>query len=61
MGARHPGAPLTPGAPLHFACTFVNTSPETLTFGESAESDEMCILGMTYYPAPAGLPTISCD
>jgi hypothetical protein len=56
-----PPMPLQAGAPLHFACTFVNPSPDTLTFGESAESDEMCILGMTYYPAPVGLPTIPCN
>lgn len=48
------------GAPLHFECTFQNDSNETLTFGESAASNEMCILVASFYPTPAGVPTITC-
>ncbi len=48
------------GDPLHFECTFVNNSSNTLTFGESAETNEMCILSASFYPAPAGQPTITC-
>lgn len=52
---------LSEGAPLHFECTYQNDSNETLTFGESAESNEMCILVASYYPAVDGLPTIDCQ
>ncbi len=56
-----PPMELEAGAPLHFECTFQNDSNDTLTFGESAESNEMCILVASFYPAPENLPTITCD
>jgi hypothetical protein len=56
-----PPRKLHAGDPLDFTCTFVNTSPDTLTFGESAASNEMCILVASFYPAPAGQPTIGCN
>lgn len=49
------------GDKLDFNCTFVNNSPNTLTFGESAESNEMCIFVSSFYPAPAGQVTIGCN
>ncbi|MFO0617620.1 MAG: hypothetical protein U0414_33810 [Polyangiaceae bacterium] len=52
---------LKAGEPIHFECTFKNDTPNTLTFGESAATDEMCILTASFYPAPAGLPTITCQ
>lgn len=55
-----PPMKLNAGDPLHFGCTFVNNSPNTLTFGESAESNEMCILVASFFPAPADDPTIGC-
>lgn len=56
-----PPMELHAGDPLHFACTFQNNSPDTLTFGESAQSNEMCILVASFFPAPFGQPTISCQ
>lgn len=56
-----PPRELEAGDPLHFACTFENNSPDTLTFGESAASNEMCILVASYFPAAAEQPTISCE
>ena len=56
-----PPRQLHAGDPLNFTCTFVNTSPDTLTFGESAGSNEMCILVASFYPAPAGQPTVTCQ
>jgi hypothetical protein len=50
------------GDPLHFGCTFVNNSSKPLTFGESADTDEMCIFGAAFYPLPEGSGvTVSCD
>lgn len=49
------------GEKLDFNCTFVNNSPNTLTFGESAETNEMCIFVSSFYPVPEGLVTVGCD
>ena len=50
------------GDPLSFACTFKNDSAETLTFGESAATNEMCIFVGVYYPVPTDdLVTIGCQ
>ncbi len=49
------------GATLDFNCTFVNNSPNTLTFGESAETNEMCIFVSSFYPVPAGKSTVGCQ
>lgn len=46
---------------LSFHCTFVNNTPNTLTFGESAETNEMCIFVGSFYPVPAGLVTVGCQ
>lgn len=56
-----PAKPVKGLAPLKFECTFVNNSAETLTFGESAENNEMCIFVASYYPVPDdNLTTVSC-
>lgn len=55
-----PPRALKAGDPLHFACTFQNNSAGFLTFGESAESNEMCILVASFYPVPAGKTTLNC-
>jgi hypothetical protein len=49
------------GDKLDFNCTFVNNSPNTLTFGESAETNEMCIFVSSFYPAPDGTTTVGCN
>lgn len=56
-----PPRQLKAGEKLSFTCTFVNNSPDTLTFGESAESNEMCILVTSFYPLPSSDPTIDCN
>jgi Copper type II ascorbate-dependent monooxygenase, C-terminal domain len=48
------------GDPLHFQCTFDNESADTLTFGESAKTNEMCILTAAFYPALDGQVTTGC-
>jgi len=60
-GYFDPPMELEEGAPLHFECTFQNDTSETLTFGESAGSNEMCILVASYYPASENQPTIDCN
>lgn len=55
-----PAKPVKGGDTLDFNCTFVNNSANTLTFGESAETNEMCIFVSSFYPAPDGLVTIGC-
>ena len=50
------------GTRITFACTFVNDTQNYLTFGESADNNEMCIFDGQYYPVPAGLsPMVECD
>ena len=48
------------GQHLHYECTFQNDGSTPLTFGESAQTNEMCIMAAAFYPAPAGVPTITC-
>jgi hypothetical protein len=38
------------GDKIHFECDFVNTGTIPLTFGESANTDEMCVLLGQFYP-----------
>jgi hypothetical protein len=66
--AQAPTASLTPpiqatvNQQIDFACTFVNMTNSDLIFGESAETNEMCILSGQYYPVPAGAdPLIGCQ
>ena len=56
-----PAKAVKKGATLEFNCTFVNNSPHTLTFGESAENNEMCIFVSSFYPVPAGKATVTCQ
>jgi hypothetical protein len=56
-----PAKPVKGGSQLDFNCTFVNNSPDTLTFGESAESNEMCIFVSSFYPVQAGQTTVGCQ
>jgi hypothetical protein len=60
-GYFDPVREISAGDALHFECTFQNDTEETLTFGESAASNEMCILVASFYPTPPGLPTITCQ
>jgi hypothetical protein len=49
------------GDPLHFECAFTNTGTTTLTFGESALTNEMCILTASFYPITPGQPLVSAN
>ncbi|HVW24837.1 MAG TPA: hypothetical protein VHC69_05675, partial [Polyangiaceae bacterium] len=49
-----PAIALPSGTSIHWACTYANDTGMTLRFGESANSNEMCIFTGTYYPAPGG-------
>lgn len=49
------------GDTLDFNCTFVNNSAQTLTFGESASTNEMCIFVGSFYPVPEGTITVDCN
>lgn len=41
---------LTSGSPVTWSCTYVNDTGQTLTFGESAQTNVMCIYTMQFYP-----------
>jgi hypothetical protein len=57
----NPPRQLHAGDPLHFECAFNNSGSTTLTFGESAQTNEMCIFVGSFYPAPAGQVTLGCQ
>ncbi|MFO0549732.1 MAG: hypothetical protein U0271_15170 [Polyangiaceae bacterium] len=58
----NPAKPLQGGAPLHFECAFQNDSDQFLTFGESAQTNEMCIFVASFYPVPDDQTvTIGCN
>lgn len=45
-----PPLKLTSGSPVTWSCTYVNNTGQTLTFGESALTNVMCIYTMQFYP-----------
>jgi hypothetical protein len=50
---------LEAGTSVHIHCDYVNDSALSLSFGESAATNEMCIFAAAYYPAPDGT-SITC-
>jgi hypothetical protein len=50
----NPNMSISQGTIITWACTYNNTTGMTLTFGESAKTNEMCILAGVAYPAKAG-------
>jgi hypothetical protein len=46
------------GSKITYTCDYDNTSNQMLTFGDSALTNEMCILSGTYFPAPDGASII---
>ena len=46
---------LKQGTTINWACTYNNTTGQTLTFGESANTNEMCILAGVVWPDQQGL------
>ena len=53
-----PPLQLAAGTKVTFTCTYVNDTGAPITFGESAQANEMCILAGSFYPSPT--PTVSC-
>jgi hypothetical protein len=53
-----PELTLNPGASLSWRCDCQNDTTSTLTFGESAATNEMCTLTGYYYPAPQGMALV---
>jgi hypothetical protein len=49
-----PGMDIGAGTSIAWECTFENDTGKTLTFGESASDNEMCIFNGVYYPSPDG-------
>jgi len=52
--AYNPPIPLNPGDSITWTCTYNNTTGSTLTFGDSAQKNEMCIFLARFYSAPSG-------
>ncbi len=60
--ALTPPIAVTAGQMLTWSCTFDNMTDQTLIFGESAITNEMCILNGQYYPVPDGMdPLVGCQ
>ena len=53
-GLRDAAAPTHKGDIFRFGRTYDNESQTTFTFGQSAATNEMCILQGTYYPSADG-------
>jgi hypothetical protein len=50
------------GDPRSFSCAYANSTSQTLTFGESAATKEMCALVASFYPLPdASMVTVGCQ
>jgi hypothetical protein len=49
-----PPLALTAGTTITWSCSFENDTGDTLTFGESASKNEMCIFNGVYYPSADG-------
>lgn len=55
VGAAYdPPILISKGTSIKWACSYTNTGG-TLTFGEHAQTNEMCIFTGIYYPAPGGI------
>jgi hypothetical protein len=52
--AYNPPVLLNPGDKITWTCTYNNDSGRTLTFGESAAINEMCIFTGRFYSSPTG-------
>jgi hypothetical protein len=51
---------LNPGDSLSWTCTYNNNTGRTLTFGDSAEENEMCIYIARFYSSPNG-DDLTCE
>jgi hypothetical protein len=59
-GVFDPPFQLTSGSTVDFACTWLNDTGMTLTFGESARTNEMCIFSGVVYPTVANVNLLPC-
>jgi hypothetical protein len=50
---------VSPGTAIQYHCDYQNDTDSTLTFGESAATNEMCIFSADYFPAKDGA-SIDC-
>jgi hypothetical protein len=55
-----PGMTVTKDSPIGWSCAYNNTGSSTIHFGNSAVTDEMCILAGVYYPAIDGASLFDC-
>jgi hypothetical protein len=63
LQAYAPPTAVASGASLSWTCNITNPSTDpnnVLTFGESANTNDMCIFDGQYYPADDANPTIQC-
>jgi hypothetical protein len=49
-----PGLTVHKGDPIGWTCSYNNSTNTTFTFGNSAETNEMCIFAAGYYPSTDG-------
>ena len=49
-----PPLALPAGTDVTFTCSYDNPGNLPLVYGESAQTDEMCIFSAQFYPAPLG-------
>ncbi|HEX4337095.1 MAG TPA: hypothetical protein VH062_14355 [Polyangiaceae bacterium] len=54
-----PGFAIPGGDSVQFTCTYQNATSKTLSLGESAATNEMCLFFGVYYPAPGGVGLIT--
>jgi hypothetical protein len=59
LQAYAPPTVLAAGTTITWACDIDNDTTSTLVFGESAQTNQMCIFDGQYYPADDNSPTIS--
>jgi hypothetical protein len=45
---------LNPGDSINWTCTYDNTTTQTITYGDSAETNEMCIYIARFFSSPSG-------
>jgi hypothetical protein len=61
-GIFSPPLHLSAGTQITWSCTYVNTTGATLTFGETASKNVMCISQSMFYPVTdVSNPTIGCS
>jgi hypothetical protein len=51
---------LAAGSQVTFSCTWVNNTSAPLTFGESAQTNEMCIFSGNVYPTVMDVDVLPC-